>query len=221
MTGNGAIHARLKDATGQTGRYATGNVTNIDKTGPTVTIEAQNITSNSVTLKVTASDNQSGLATTETYSYYYNGTFAIKTTDSSYNYTGLNSETSYVLKVMVVDKLGNSTEATKTITTEKQISQDLNTTIGGQQYGDYIDYNIDLNDDGDTTNDWRIFYNDGTNIFIIAADYLPNKKAPVDKTDMVISTSNRYGAAWPVKSKLTRAGASEINKSVASKFMLS
>ena len=47
-----------------------------------------------------------------------------------------------------------------------------------ENYGDYIDYGIDLNDDGDTTNDWKIFYKEGNDVFIIAADYLLASKLP-------------------------------------------
>ena len=39
-------------------------------------------------------------------------------------------------------------------------------------YGNFIDYDVDL--DGTTNDyDWKIFYNDGTNIYIIAEDYVP------------------------------------------------
>ena len=57
----------------------------------------------------------------------------------------------------------------------------ISSQITSANYGDYVQYNKDLNGDGDITNDWRIFYkestdiwNDGTNVFLIAADYLPN-----------------------------------------------
>ena len=39
-------------------------------------------------------------------------------------------------------------------------------------YGDFVEYPIDLNGDGNLGNDWKIFYNNGTNIFIISADYI-------------------------------------------------
>ena len=47
-----------------------------------------------------------------------------------------------------------------------------------ENYGDYIDYGIDLNDDGNKTNDWKIFYKEGDDVFIIAADYLLASKLP-------------------------------------------
>lgn len=84
---------------------------------------------------------------------------------------------------------------------EKTLAEGINAT----NYGDYINYKVDLNDDGDTTNDWRIFYDDGENVFIIAADYLPNTKLP-SETDMGTYTNYPYSAYWPGTSNLTRAG---------------
>ncbi len=58
-------------------------------------------------------------------------------------------------------------------------------------YGEYVDYGLDLNGDRDTTNDWKIFYvgseDDGyedTNgrIFIIAADLVTGDKCEALKT---------------------------------------
>ena len=57
-------------------------------------------------------------------------------------------------------------------------------------YGDYVEYPIDLNEDGNTTNDWRIFYNDGEHIFIIAADYVKNSLSYLNNAGagMTVST---------------------------------
>ena len=53
------------------------------------------------------------------------------------------------------------------------------TEITASSFGEYIDYPIDLNEDGDTTNDWMIFYQSSNtsgilNTYIISADYLKN-----------------------------------------------
>ena len=57
-------------------------------------------------------------------------------------------------------------------------------------YGDYVEYNVDLNGDGDITNDWRIFYNDGERIFIIAADYVES-----DSSYLNLSSTQMYRVA--------------------------
>ena len=117
MTNNGAIYARLKDSTGQVGGTATGNVTNIDKTAPSVSISTGNITSSSAKLTVSASDGQSGLATSGTYRYYLGNSLVATTTSNSYTYGNLATGVSYTLKVIVSDKAGNTTEKSTTIKT--------------------------------------------------------------------------------------------------------
>ena len=42
----------------------------------------------------------------------------------------------------------------------------------GEDYGKYVNYNIDYDNDGNTLDDWRIFYNDGNNIYLISSDYV-------------------------------------------------
>ena len=79
--------------------------------------------------------------------------------------------------------------------------------VTSANYGDYVYYPIDLNGDGNTSNDWRIFYNNGENIFIIAADYIKNTSTYLNNTGtgMRASTGNyiNYGLYW--KTALTTA----------------
>ena len=68
--------------------------------------------------------------------------------------------------------------------------------ITSVNYGDYIDYPIDLNGDGDTKNDWRIFYNDGTHVFIIAADYVKNNSGYLDNAGTGMTSGDTYNLYW-------------------------
>ena len=88
-----------------------------DNIPPEVSIQAGEPTSNSVTLTVTASDAQSGLADTGTYQYYLNNDLKQTTEANTYNYTGLTQGTPYTLKVVVTDKAGKTTEKSTEITT--------------------------------------------------------------------------------------------------------
>ena len=63
-------------------------------------------------------------------------------------------------------------------------------------YGDYVEYNVDLNGDGNITNDWRIFYNDGEHIFIIAADYVANTSSYLNNTGTGMTTYSTYNLYW-------------------------
>ena len=113
---NDNVYARLTDGQ-NTGDYASTTVK--DTVAPIVSIKASNVTSNSATLVVTASDEETGLAESGTYKYYLNSESTPKatSTNDSYNYTGLTAGTKYTLKVVVTDKAGLTTEKTAEITT--------------------------------------------------------------------------------------------------------
>ena len=68
--------------------------------------------------------------------------------------------------------------------------------VTSTNYGDYIDYPIDINNDGNTTNDWRIFYNDGEHVFIIAADYVPNTSRYLDNAGTGMDIDSIYNLYW-------------------------
>ena len=48
----------------------------------------------------------------------------------------------------------------------------LATETTSANYGDYVKYNIDYDNDGSTNDDWRIFYNDGECIYLISSDFV-------------------------------------------------
>ena len=68
--------------------------------------------------------------------------------------------------------------------------------ISSINYGEYVDYPIDLNGDGNTANDWRIFFDDGEHVFIIAADYVPNTSSYLNNTGTQMATSSTYCLYW-------------------------
>lgn len=89
--------------------------------------------------------------------------------------------------------------------------------ISPENYGDYVDYSIDLNGDGNTTNDWRIFFEDNENIYLISANYVPNSW--LDETIMTKSSKvecTTYGANIDSTKFLNTS----IDKSIINKFML-
>ena len=110
-----------------------------DEDPPTISnIETSNITYDSVTVAVTASDGQSGLATSGTYKYYLNSESSPRETNTtgSYTFTGLSAETGYTIKVVVADKAGNEATETTTVTTVKQLA----TNVNELKAGDLVNY---------------------------------------------------------------------------------
>ncbi len=98
-------------------------------------------------------------------------------------------------------------------------SETLASKVKPENYGDWAEYNVDLNDDGDITNDWKIFYNDGTNVFLIAADYVPISKLPTNAG--LIIDYNDYAAGWSHSSNFAeKKGLEDISDEIAKKFMI-
>ena len=86
----------------------------IDNTPPIVTVTVGGTTTNSITVNVTARDNETGMVSEPEYTYYIKeasaGTYEQKVTNknSSYTYTGLTQGTTYDIKVEVNgDEAGN------------------------------------------------------------------------------------------------------------------
>ena len=173
------------------------------------TITASNITYEGVTLTGSTQDLQTGI---KDYTYVA----ATKTNEivkeianqtvTSYEITGLSAETEYVVYMLAYDNAGNVRKSNEvTVTTTKMPTKAI--------LGEYIDYPIDLNGDGDTTNDWMIFYKaDGNaegeeaggvyaenvgDYYIIAADYLKNTDSRLKLSQMGAITKNGvYSIYW-------------------------
>ena len=111
---NDTVYARLTDGS-NVGDYATVVIT--DDIPPEVSIQAGVPTSNNVTLTVTATDGQSGLAESGIYTYYLNDEEKASNNTNAYTFTGLTQGTRYTLKVVVKDKAGKTTEKSTEITT--------------------------------------------------------------------------------------------------------
>lgn len=89
--------------------------------------------------------------------------------------------------------------------------------ISPENYGDYVDYSIDLNNDGNTKNDWRIFFEDNENIYIIAAGLIKNTLInETIATPSTFSGYSTYGVSVPQEKFLN----TPIEQAIINKFML-
>ena len=130
----------------------------------------------------------------------------VNQTATEYTITGLSEETEYVVYMLAYDNAGNVRKSNEvTVTTTKIPTKAI--------LGEYIDYPIDLNGDGNTTNDWMIFYKaDGEaegeqageayeenvgDYYIIAADYLKNTDSRLKLSQMgTITKDGAYNIYW-------------------------
>ena len=97
-------------------------------------------------------------------------------------------------------------------------SGSLYSQITASNFGDYVDYPVDLNGDGNTKNDWRIFYKNNeentNNVFLIAADHVDWSKNILNTDAMQSSSNIPYQVFWS-KDNLEKA----LTSLNASKYM--
>ena len=111
------VYARLTDGT-NAGNYAAINI--LDGTPPTVSVTVNEVSDSTIKVTVNATDNESGLASSNAYKYYLNSESSPRATSSSntYTYEGLTASTPYDIKVEVIDKANNPGTGTTQATTE-------------------------------------------------------------------------------------------------------
>ena len=118
------VYARLWDGTNESKTY--GSLTITETIEPTVTLTEENKTSNSITVRASVSDNESGMPETPTYTFYLketnkeNSTYERKQSGASASYTAteLTQDKSYTIKVETTDNAGNIGSTTETIGTK-------------------------------------------------------------------------------------------------------
>ena len=112
------------------------------------------------------------------------------------------------------------------LTGNGEVSGVFSDVVTSSNYGDYVDYPIDLNNNGNTKDDWRIFYNDGENVFIIAADYVESNSTFLDLATAEMyayantDSSYIYSVNWYNNGTLlsNHTGNGYINSSIADLF---
>lgn len=104
------VFGRLWDGKNESKNEATTTIN--DLLDPTISsFKATGTTINSITVQVSATDGESGLATKGTYKYYLNDLLHGTSENNTYTYSGLSDNTTYTLKVVVTDNAGNDVES--------------------------------------------------------------------------------------------------------------
>jgi len=85
------------------------------------------------------------------------------------------------------------------------------TTIRAENFGEKINYSVN------GIKDWKIFYNDGNNVFIISSDYISKDVMPTNIEAAIEGTHQVY---WENPASLSYIGAKSIEKEIAKKYML-
>ena len=204
MEKNGAIYARLKNSSGSSEKYATGNVSNIDKLAPNEpTLQIGTVTENSIQVTASSTDNE------ETEEYASSGIKgyqfskdegktwepATEQASGTYTFTGLTEDTEYKIKVRVVDNAGNETipeNATSQKTDSKGVSAGDIANNGNILGSEVIGYECTNSKSVDS---WKIFYVDANNIYLIASNYIPYEVIPAStKVNKPVQGQTNYTA---------------------------
>ena len=211
------IYARLTDGN-NAGDYTSMDIQDI--TAPTATINIDKITSESITVTVTAQDNETGLATSGTYAYYLNTDNTARNTGTrnTYTYVNLTGGTQYTIKVIVKDAAGNEKEVTTTAKTQEIVSAAViaqnPTGFYGKEVENYgVIYNYTIG-----ANKWRIFYADENNIYLITDDYIDYDFAPKAGSYSVTRNNSYYRLSMNDIYQYYD-GASSINSMFADKWL--
>lgn len=150
-------------------------IKNVDNEAPNSFTATATSTANSITLSGTTTDvvstNYVG-DTTLTYKYSKDGS----SWQTSNTITDLAQNTTYTGYIKAIDKAGNERIATTSVTTKKLFV----TVITAENYGDKVNYSAGGIDD------WKIFYKDESNVFLITSDVVNN----YDNTNMAQMIQN-------------------------------
>ena len=137
-----------------------------------------------------------------------------ETGDSTLTYLPTDGNLAYNMKITSDGQIIIVGEPTAPGETVAPSGQTLASQITSANYGDYVSgYGIDLgiatkglafSDRKKPTTDWRIFYKDSSNVYLIASDYLPTSKYP---SNVFGGNNSKYNGYWTANgSDLTTSG---------------
>lgn len=137
-----------------------------------------------------------------------------ETGDSTLTYLPTDGNLAYNMKITSDGQIIIVGEPTVPGETVAPSGKTLASQITSANYGDYVSgYGIDLgiatkglafSDGKIPATDWRIFYKDSSNVYLIASDYLPTSKYP---SNVFGANNSKYNGYWSVnESNLTTSG---------------
>ena len=173
-------------------------INTIDKNAPAdFTITAEN-TEEGLKITGTTRDNESGIDKYEYYAKKSDGEY--KAYDSN-PITGLASGT-YNVYAIAYDKAGNKKQSTNTVENVKVSASYSNVTAAmvASEPSKYYGLKVTNYTSQNGQNDWRIFYSDGTQIFLITGDYINTTEINRINTTATGMTTSKYSVYWATNS---------------------
>ena len=189
---NTSFKYTVTDGQGNT-QTKTVEINTIDKNAPAdFTITAEN-TAEGLKITGTTTDNESEIDKYEYYAKKSDGEY--KAYDSN-PITGLASGT-YNVYAIAYDKAGNKKQSTNTVENVKISASYSNVTAAmvASDPAKYYGLKVTNYTSKNGQNDWRIFYSDGTQIFLITGDYINTTETNRINSATGMTTS-KYSAYW-------------------------
>ena len=199
---NTTFEYEVTDLNGNT-ETKTAQVTNIDKDAPTSCTITAKVKDGAIEVTTTAEDAESREDGTNVksglggYECYVNGEKKGESNDGTFKIENLASGT-YSVYVIAYDKAGNSKQSDTV--SDLQISAVMNN-ITAQMVADhpetYYGLKVTNYESKNGQNDWRIFYSDGTHIFLITGDYVDLSVANrLNSNTGMTKVGTKYRANW-------------------------
>ena len=190
---NTSFQYTVTDGQGNT-QTKTAVINTIDKNAPAdFTITAENTEEG---LKITGDtkDTESGIDKYEYYAKKSDGEY--KAYDSN-PITGLASGT-YSVYAIAYDKAGNKKQSTNTVENVKisRTYSDVTAQMVAEHPETYYGLKVTNYESQNGQNDWKIFYSDGTHIFLITGDYINTAETNRINTTATGMTTSSYSAYW-------------------------
>ncbi|MBR1539777.1 MAG: Ig domain-containing protein, partial [Clostridia bacterium] len=110
--------------------------------------------------------------------------------------TGVTIGTAIIKATSQDGSLVSSNSCTVTVT---EVVSEIEKGINPETYGRIVNYNVDLGTDEDGNNlTWKVFYDDGTNVYLIASDYVQTTNVNLSSTINAIGAikSGKYNICW-------------------------
>ena len=192
-------------------------INTIDKNAPAdFTITAEN-TAEGLKITGTATDAESGI---DKYEYY-----AKKSTDSNYTKYDSNPITelasgTYSVYAIAYDKAGNKKQS-NTVDNVKILRRYSNVTaqMVANEPAKYYGLKVTDYTSQNGQNDWRIFYSDGTHIFLITGDYVKTTETDRINSNTGMTKSN-YCAYWSLVPSFQTVDSEVLTRFKATEYTL-
>ena len=179
---NCTVEARVRNSEGEiTANSIT--ISNIDKANPTVTAtEGEETITEGTSIEISSYFTYSANGTAEITNVAYTDT---SNGDTVVTNTNTLTVGTHIIKCTVTKETGAVASATKTIIVENA------RLIPAADFGQEVT-NYEVPEGGDPNVQWRIFYADESNVYLIASDYIHYDYAPTSENNTLYDNGNGY-----------------------------